>query len=52
MKGLTPEVLVVDASRQLKILDDTEVDIAVHLSHSQAKVVCHTPEKIQLGFQR
>lgn len=47
-----PDVVVVDASRQLKTLDDTEVDIAVHMSHSQAKVVCHTPSKIQSTFLR
>jgi hypothetical protein len=43
---------VVDASRQLKSLDDTEVDIAVHLSQSQAKVICHTPDKAQSAFSR
>lgn len=46
------EVLVVDASHQLKSLDDTEVEIAVHLGQSQAKVVCHTPDKIKSSFLR
>lgn len=40
------EVIFVDASRQIKSLDDTEVDIMMHFAQSPAKVVCHTPSKV------
>ena len=40
------EVLMVDASRQGRSLDDTEVDICTQYVHSPVRVICHTPSKV------
>ena len=42
-----PDVLVVNASRQTKSPDATEVDVVVGYEHSPAKVVCHSPAVVQ-----